>query len=117
MEYTFMETTEFTQRIVKRKLEEPLRELQKILSRDPEAGDVEPGACGLRKIRIGDPERQQGKRFGARVHYLHLPEIKHIFLMNVYGKDDQSSLTKDQKKAFCAFIHQLKANLRTIRPR
>jgi hypothetical protein len=69
---TFVETTVFTKRITALGLEESLRLLQHELLLNPEAGDVESGTGGLRKIRMGDPGRGKGKRGGARVHYLWL---------------------------------------------
>ena len=71
---TFIETGIFTKRIAARGLEGSLRGLQLELLDNPEAGDVEPGAAGLRKMRIGDPTRGKGKRGGARAHYLWLPQ-------------------------------------------
>ncbi|HWW88550.1 MAG TPA: hypothetical protein VNZ26_33380 [Vicinamibacterales bacterium] len=67
---TFVETNVFTKRISAFGLEGSLRGLQLELLDNPEAGDVEPGTAGLRKIRQGDPTRGKGKRGGARVHYL-----------------------------------------------
>ena len=51
-----------------------LSALQRELMNDPESGAVMPGCGGLRKIRIADPGRGKGKRGGARVIYLHVPE-------------------------------------------
>jgi hypothetical protein len=62
---TFVETTVFTKRISALGLEESLRGLQLELLDNPEAGDVESGTAGLRKVRLGDPTRGKGKR-GAR---------------------------------------------------
>jgi hypothetical protein len=67
--YTFVETTEFTRRIGKLGLEADLVELQKKLNKNPKKGDTDPGTGGLRKVRMTDSTRGQGKRFGARVHY------------------------------------------------
>jgi hypothetical protein len=65
---------------------------------NPEAGDVEPGTGGLRKIRISDPTRGKGKRGGARVHYLWLAHKGRIYLVFVYGKNELTKLTPDQKR-------------------
>ena len=58
-----------------------------------------PGCGGLRKIRVADPSRGKGKRGGIRVIYLHVTDADVIFLMDIYGKDEQAELTADQKKA------------------
>lgn len=71
-EITFVETRVFTRRIVALGLEDALRELQLMLLDRPDAGDLDPGTGGLRKVRMRDPTRGKGKRGGARVHYLWL---------------------------------------------
>ena len=95
---TFVETTVFTKRITALRLEESLRLLQHELLLNPEAGDVEPGTGGLRKIRMGDPGRGKGKRGGARVHYLWLKHRDRVYLIFFYGKNESATLTAEQKR-------------------
>lgn len=109
MNYLFIETREFTKRVVKLKLESEFHELQLELVQNPRAGALDPGTCGLRKVRMKDRARGQGKRFGARVHYLFLPHQNTIYLLNIYPKDEQDTLTEDQKKALCQQIRHLNA--------
>ncbi len=109
MKYVFVESTEFTRRIVRMKLEKELRALQTELSAEPRKGRLDPGACGLRKVRMQDAGRGQGKSFGARVHYLFLPHRYTLYLVNVYGKDEQDALSPQQKKELCDRIRSLKA--------
>ena len=104
MRYTFVELTAFTNKLVKLGLEDDLVKLQDELLRNPMAGDLDPGACGLRKIRMPDSTRGQGKRFGARVHYLLVPHRGTIYLFNIYPKSEQDALTPEQKKALCRLI-------------
>ena len=106
---TFVETNVFTKRIAVLGLEESLRGLQLELLDNPEAGDVDPGTGGLRKIRLGDPTRGKGKRGGARVHYLWLPYRGRIYLMFVYRKNEASTLTAYQKKKLREVVAQIKA--------
>ncbi len=106
---TFVETTAFTRRLAALGLEDSLRGLQLQLLDNPEAGDIEPGTAGLRKVRMGDPTRGKGKRGGARVHYLWLPHRGRIYLMFVYGKNESSTLTADQKKKLREIVVQIKA--------
>jgi hypothetical protein len=101
MEWMFVEAPEFTRRIVKLRLDDELPALQAELLANPRAGAVERGTCGLRKIRMRDPGREQGKRFGARVHYVFVPRDEAIYLMSVYPKNEQSLLTPAQKKMIC----------------
>ena len=105
---TFVETNVFTKRIGALGLEESLRGLQLELLDNPEAGDIDPGTGGLRKIRLGDPTRRKGKRGGARVHYLWLPHRGRIYLIFVYGKNEASTLTADQKKKLREVVAQIK---------
>jgi hypothetical protein len=101
MELLFVEAGMFTRQIVKLGLEEELADLQWLLRQNPRAGVVEPGTCGMRKVRIGDPWRGQGKRFGARVHYAFSPREESIYLMGVFRKNEQATLSPEQKKALC----------------
>ena len=105
----FVETSVFTKRIAALGLEASLRGLQTELLDNPDAGDVEPGTAGLRKIRLGDPTRGKGTRGGARVHYLWLPHRGRIYLMFIYGKNEASTLSADQKKKLRAIVAQIKA--------
>jgi myo-inositol catabolism protein IolC len=104
----FVETSVFTRRVVALGLEEPLRELQLLLWQNPEAGDTDPGTGGLRKVRVGDPRRGKGKRGGARVHYLWLPDVSVIYLMFVYPKDEASLLSAKQKRELRAMVEAIK---------
>jgi len=106
---TFIETSVFTKRMSALGLDGSLRGLQLELLNNPEAGDLEPGTAGLRKVRLGDPSRGKGKRGGARVHYLWLPRRGRIYLTFVYGKNEASTLTVDQKKKLREVVAQIKA--------
>jgi hypothetical protein len=105
---TFVETTAFTKRLAALGLEESLRELQLALLENPEAGDVEPGTGGLRKVRLSDPARGKGKRGGARVHYLWLAHKSVIYLLFVYTKNEVSTLTADQKRQLREIVTLIK---------
>ena len=45
---------------------------------------------------------------GAQVHYLWLPHRGRIYLMFVYGKNEASNLTPDQKKRLREVVGQIK---------
>lgn len=51
MELFFVELRPFTRKIVQLDLEDDLRALQDQLREKPTAGVLDPGTCGLRKIR------------------------------------------------------------------
>jgi hypothetical protein len=105
--YTFVETTEFTRRIGKLGLEADLRGLQKELNENPKKGDTDSGTGGLRKVRMSDSTRGQGKRFGARVHYVVVERRQVIYLVFVYGKGESDKLTPNQKKILAPRVRAL----------
>ncbi len=95
---TFVETTEFSKWQPRFLPGGSYAELQKELVANPQKGDVMPGCGGLRKARIADPKRQKGKRGGARVIYLHIPEAGQFLMLDVYGKGEKDDLTPAEKK-------------------
>lgn len=101
MECFFVEMEPFTHKLVKLGLEDELVRVQTELRRNPRAGVVEPGTCGLRKLRVRDSARAQGKRFGARIYYVYVPLERVILLMSIYRKDEQLALTPGQKRELC----------------
>jgi hypothetical protein len=105
----FVETRVFTRRLQALGLEPELRALQQHLIAHPDAGAVDPGTGGLRKIRMGDPGRGQGKRGGARIHYLWLPNHAVVYLMFIYTKGEADSLEPAQKRELRAVVDQIKA--------
>ena len=66
--------------------------------KDPEAGDVIKGTGGLRKVRVASVKRGKGKRGGSRVIYYWYLEGKQFWLFTIYGKDEMSDLTAEQKR-------------------
>ena len=59
MKAIFIELPAFERHRDKYLDDERFRSLQLLLMADPEAGDVIPGAGGLRKARFGDPRREK----------------------------------------------------------
>lgn len=104
MQCIFVEMKPFTRKFLEQARDDDLRRLQDYLRQDPAAGALDPGACGLRKVRMGDAGRARGKRSGFRVHYLHVPQRQTIYLFNLYSKAEQDTLTPGQKKMLCALI-------------
>jgi hypothetical protein len=104
MKYFFVESAEFTRKIIKLGLEAELAGLQARLLENPRAGVLEVGTCGLRKIRVSDPARWQGKRFGARIHYVFVPREQAIYFLSAYRKNEQEALTADEKRRLCRHL-------------
>lgn len=104
----FVETTIFTRRVNDLGLEQGLRDLQLHLTDNPEAGKLDPGTGGLRKVRMADASRGKGKRSGARVHYLWLSEHAVIYMIFAYSKDESDTLTPDQKRKLKTVVDAIK---------
>ena len=74
--------------------DDDLVELQGMLLKKPNAGDLIPGGRGLRKLRVPLPGR--GKRGGARVIYYHWVSKEQCYLIYAYAKNVAANLTKEQ---------------------
>lgn len=66
------------------------------LMSEPKKGDVIQGTGGLRKVRVAS--KGKGQRGGARVIYYFLDAKRRFYLLTIYGKNEMSDLTQDQKK-------------------
>lgn len=107
MNRTFIEVPTFTKKWKSLGLtDEDLRQLQRILLKDPKTGDVIQGTGGLRKIRI--PMEYSGKRGGGRVLYVDIEYKETIYFINVYTKNEKDDLTEDEKRAIKAIVKFLK---------
>lgn len=98
MKKLFIESPGFTDAVHEFFDDETYADFQKQLLAQPNKGTVMPGCGGLRKIRTANPRRRKGKRGGARVIYLHVPEANWIYLLEVYGKDEKDDLSAAEKK-------------------
>ncbi len=112
MKAVFIESTEFTKWVAEFLSDDAYAALQQELMDQPEKGDVMPGCGGLRKVRIAAPQRGKGKRGGSRVIYLHVPEAKWFFLLDIYGKDEQDDLSATEKKFLAQLVDELKHQAR-----
>jgi hypothetical protein len=108
MKAVFVEATGFTEWVTKHLPDEQYAAMQQELMDNPDRGDVMPGCGGLRKVRTADPMRGKGKRGGARVIYLYVPEAKWFFMLDAYGKDKQDDLTVAEKKLLSGLVRELK---------
>ena len=115
MKKTFVETREFTEWVKDYLSDETLSDLQRELMNAPDTGPVMPGCGGLRKMRVADPRRGQGKRGGARVIYLHIEELDQIHLVTVYGKDQKDDLSESDKTLYRGLVQVLKDQARRAR--
>ncbi len=111
--YLFIETIDFTGNIRDYfGSDEAYADFQSELAAEPETGQVISGASPLRKIRWGDKRRGTGKRGGLRVIYLHIPDLRVLFMLDVYGKDEAEDLSSVEKKELQVFAKRLIEELR-----
>jgi hypothetical protein len=68
------------------------------LARNPLAGDLIPGAGGVRKLRWGLEGR--GKRGGARVVYYYHSDAMPIFALTAYAKNDRADISQADRNDF-----------------
>jgi mRNA-degrading endonuclease RelE of RelBE toxin-antitoxin system len=94
----FVESVQFNQRRERYLSDEDFASIQADLVNRPRCGAVIKGTGGLRKLRVQLPSRGRGKRGGARIIYLHLPDRSRIHLLTIYGKEHTDDLTQEQKK-------------------
>ena len=111
--YLFIEAIDFTSSIKSYfGSDDAYAEFQSELAEQPDKGPVIPGASPLRKLRWGDKRRGVGKRGGLRLIYIHIPELRVLFVLDVYGKDEADDLTSGEKKELQALAKQLVEELK-----
>jgi len=86
--------------------DDDLRELERILLENPQAGDVIPHLSGGRKVRFAAKGR--GKSGGVRVVYIDVVVRKHIYLLLAYPKNVQENLTPEQKRSLAVLVNIIK---------
>ncbi|HEY1932902.1 MAG TPA: type II toxin-antitoxin system RelE/ParE family toxin [Acetobacteraceae bacterium] len=110
---TVVETPQFIRQAQDVWKDDELAAFVDFIARNPDAGDVIPGAHGVRKLRW----RRQGggKRGGVRViyfyHSMHVP----VYLLMVYAKAMREDISPDARKALADFAMHLKRGVRTGR--
>ena len=92
--------------------DEAYANFQSELAEQPDKGAVIPGAAPLRKLRWGDKRRGMGKRGGLRVIYINIPDLRVLFMLDVYGKDEGDDLTSGEKKELQTLAKRLVGELR-----
>lgn len=77
--------------------DDEFRQLQQSLWANPEAGDIVPGAGGIRKLRWKDSRRGKGKRGGLRVIFYTFLADEQLWLLSLYDKDEAADLSANEK--------------------
>ena len=111
--YLFIEAIDFTSAVKSYfGSDEAYADFQSELAEQPEKSAVITGASPLRKLRWGDKRRGMGKRGGLRVIYIHIPDLRVLFMLDVYGKDEADDLASGEKKELQALAQELVEELR-----
>ncbi len=88
-------------------------DLQLYLAKNPEAGDMVPGAGGIRKLRWRDPRRGKGRRGGLRIIYYCFLSEQEIWLLTLYDKEEAADLTKEERDQLRRVLETERAARRT----
>jgi mRNA-degrading endonuclease RelE of RelBE toxin-antitoxin system len=89
----FIETTIFTKLLNKYLNDDEYQSLQKYLMLNPKDGTIIIGSGGIRKLRWSVGNR--GKSGGIRVIYYFKDKDNQIWLLTMYAKNKQASISKD----------------------
>jgi len=100
----FVEPPVFTQAVVKLLDDEDYRLLQLALLLQSELGRLIRGSGGLRKMRWSLPGR--GKRGGIRVIYYLDRTSETFYMLNVFRKNVQEDLTKQQLRILSRLVRE-----------
>ncbi|MFC1595458.1 type II toxin-antitoxin system RelE/ParE family toxin [Gemmatimonadota bacterium] len=109
----FVESISFTQRREHYLSDDDFASIQAELVIRPRCGAVIKGTGGLRKLRVRLQSYSRGKRGGARIIYLHLPDRARIHLLLIYGKEQSDDLTPEQKKTLRQLADSIKQSERS----
>ena len=74
------------------------------LAKNPLKGKVIAGTGGIRKLRYSLPQKNKGKRGGARVIYFYYNDRFPLSLLAIFGKNEQENLTVGQKKSMSDWV-------------
>jgi hypothetical protein len=108
MEYTpvtVVETAMFRRKASQHLSREAVGDLIGYLALHPQSGVLMRGAGGVRKLRWG--RRGMGKRGGLRVIYFFHNELMPLYLLTVFGKNEQSDLSSAERKALRSLVKTL----------
>lgn len=76
-----------------------------MIAADPECGPLMPFGGGIRKVRFGVEGR--GKRGGVRIVYYWHDRENPIFLITVFGKNEQENLSRAEINALAKLVKRL----------
>ena len=89
--------------------EEDLPALECAITGQPNLGDVIPGAEGLRKLRWAI--KGSGKRGGARLIYMYIPEIFIVYVFLAYKKSEMDDLSQETITELASYAKGIRRRL------
>lgn len=102
---TIVELPEFQKRAVKLLKDEEKTAIINYLAVHPHSGIVMKGTGGVRKLRWAANAR--GKSAGFRVIYYHYNETKPLFLLSLFGKNEQSNISPAERNELASLTRIL----------
>jgi len=84
-----------------------------MIADNPLVGDVIVGTGGVRKVRYSRGSR--GKSGGVRVVYYYYDETVPVYLLEVFGKNEKTDLTKAERNNLAKLTTILKRSFRETR--
>lgn len=81
------------------------RALETAVAENPEIGNVVPGLCGVRKVRVALPGH--GKRGGARFLCFFRAARGRVYVLTAYVRNVQPDLTPEQRKRILRILDDL----------
>ena len=105
---TVVELPEFIRRSEKLLSENDRNRMIYHLSIRPETGNIMQGAGGIRKMRWAREGR--GKSGGVRVIYFYYNDEIPLFLLTIFGKGEQTNLSKSERNELAKLVKVLIAN-------
>ena len=111
MKREFIETNIFSKRWKELNLtDNDLRELQKFIMENPNAGDMIQGTGGLIKLRC--TLQDTGKSGGARILYIDFTRQEKIIFINCYSKDEKDNISDKEKAIYKTLIKDIREELK-----
>jgi hypothetical protein len=110
MRRTFIQLSRFVAKWRSLKLTDAdLSALESLLMGNPDAGEVMAGTGGVRKVRFAPPSRHTGKSGAFRVAYAYFHIGETVYLLAIFGKNEQENFTAAQKAELKAMMKVLAA--------
>ncbi len=106
---TVVETHHYFARAEKLLSENERNDLINYLAAYPLRGDILAGTGGIRKVRFAKGGR--GKSGGVRVIYYYHSRERPIYLLEIFAKNEKSSLTAAERNALAKVVAEIKHQL------